>query len=247
MVLAIKLDNVSTVYEGEKRPAIRDITLSIREGEIVYVVGPNAAGKTTLLETINGLLPVFRGSVRVLGLDVRKHGRKVRCQIGYVPQDFMVNSNEPYRTIDVVLMGRCGKVGVLRRLSKVDKEKAIEAMKLLGIEDLANRPIGKLSGGQQQKAMIARALAKDPKILLLDEPFSNLDPESRERLSELISRLNKERNVTVVVVTHDVQQINNSCNRIVVMNNGRIIADGKLEDIVEAAEKILPINFWRSL
>lgn len=245
MTLVIKLDNVSTVYEGEKRPAIRDITLSIEEGEIVYIVGPNAAGKTTLLETINGLLPIFKGDVLVLGLDVRKYGRRVRCQIGYVPQDFMVDPGEPYRALDVVLMGRYGKIGFLGRLSREDKEKAIEAMRLLGIEDLANRPIGKLSGGQQQKVMIARALAKDPKILLLDEPFSNLDPESRGNLSRLLESLNKERNITTIIVTHDIQQIASSHNRTIVMNSGRIVADGDLDDILEVAEKIIPIGFWR--
>ncbi|MCX8171216.1 MAG: metal ABC transporter ATP-binding protein [Candidatus Bathyarchaeota archaeon] len=245
MTLAIELNNVSTVYEGEKRPAIKDITLSIEEGETVYIVGPNAAGKTTLLETINGLLPVFKGYISVLGLDMRKHGRKIRCQIGYVPQDFMVDAGEPYRALDVVLMGRYGKVGVLGSPGREDKDKAIEAMKLLGIENLANRPVGKLSGGQQQKVMIARALAKDPRILLLDEPFSSLDPESRENLSELISRLSRERNVTVLVVTHDIQQIAGSCGRIIAMNNGRIVADGELMDVIEVVEKILPIGFWR--
>lgn len=246
MTLAIELNNVSTVYEGERRPAIRDVTLSIEEGEIIYIVGPNAAGKTTLLETINGLLPVFKGDVSVLGLDVRKYGRRVRCQIGYVPQDFMVDPGEPYRALDVVLMGRYGKVGVLGRLGREDEEKAIEAMRLLGIEDLANRPIGKLSGGQQQKVMIARALAKDPKILLLDEPFSNLDPESRERLSGLIGCLNRERTVTVLVVTHDIQQIASSCSRIIAMNNGRIVADGEPMDVIDVVEKILPTSsLWR--
>jgi len=247
MVPAIKLNDVSTVYEGEKRPAIRDITLSIEEGEIVYIVGPNAAGKTTLLETINGLLPVFKGDVLVLGLDVRKYGRRVRCQIGYVPQDFMVDPSEPYRALDVVLMGRYGKIGVLGRLSREDKERAIEAMRLLGIEDLANRPVGKLSGGQQQKVMIARALAKDPRILLLDEPFSNLDPESRGKLSKLLIRLNEERNITIITVTHDIQQIASSHNRTIIMDSGRIVADGDLNDVLEVAEKIIPTSFWRGL
>ena len=100
----IQLEGVSTVYEGERRPAIRDVTLMLERNELVYVVGPNAAGKTTLLETINGLLPVFRGTIRVLGLDVQTHGRTVRCEIGYVPQDFMVEPGEPYKARDVVLM-----------------------------------------------------------------------------------------------------------------------------------------------
>ena len=109
----IKLENVSTVYEGESRPAIKGINLTVKQNELVYVVGPNASGKTTLLETINGLLPPFKGKVSVFGLDVQSNGRKIRCQIGYVPQDFMVKPGEPYNAIDVVLMGRYGQIGFL--------------------------------------------------------------------------------------------------------------------------------------
>ena len=244
MAPIIRLEDVSTVYEGEKRPAIRDINLTLEEGELAYVVGPNAAGKTTLLETINGLLPVFKGRVLVLNMDVQKHGKEVRCQIGYVPQDFMVNPGEPYTALDVVLMGRYGKVGIIRRSSREDRERAIEAMKLLDVEELANRPIGKLSGGQQQKVMIARALAKEPRILLLDEPFSNLDPESRDKVSALIDQIRKEHNVTTIIVTHDIHQISISCRRIIVMNGGRIIADGEPSKALKILEKFLPLEHW---
>jgi len=232
----IKLENVSTVYEGESRPAIKGINLTLKQNELVYVVGPNASGKTTLLETINGLLPPFKGKVSVFGLDVQSNGRKIRCQIGYVPQDFMVKPGEPYKTIDVVLMGRYGQIGFLHHPEAEDKQKAIEALKLLGIEELADRPMGKLSGGQQQKVMLARALAKTPKILLLDEPFSNLDPDSRGQIPSLITRLHKEKELTTLIVTHDIHHMIDNCNRVIVVTNGKITFDGTPKNALPLVE-----------
>lgn len=237
MAPIIELRDVSTVYEGEKRPAIRDVNLAFEEGEFAYVIGPNAAGKTTLLETINGLLPIFKGHISILNLDLQTYGREVRCQIGYVPQDFIVDPGEPYTALDVVLMGRYGKIGIISRPSKEDKEKAIEVMRLLEIDDLANKPVGKLSGGQQQKVMIARAIAKEPKILLLDEPFSNLDPESRDKISKLIAQISSERNLTTIIVTHDLRQMMELCSRTIVMNRGRIIADCEPREALALIEK----------
>ncbi len=230
----IKLEDVSTVYEGERRPAIRGVNLSLKKNELVYIVGPNASGKTTLLETINGLLLTFKGKVSVFGLDIQSHGRKVRCKIGYVPQDFMVKPGEPYTALDVVLMGRYGHIGFLHHPEEKDKKSALEAMKLIGIEELADRPMGKLSGGQQQKVMLARALAKNPKILLLDEPFSNLDPDSRGQIPSLITKLHKEKELTTLIVTHDIHHMLDTCNRVVVVSDGKIIFDG-------TPEKALPL------
>ena len=230
----IKLENVSTVYEGESRPAIKGINLSIKRNELVYVVGPNASGKTTLLETINGLLPTFKGKVTVFGLNVQSNGRKIRCQIGYVPQDFMVKPGEPYTAIDVVLMGRYGQIGFLHHPTEEDKAKALEVMKLIGVDELANRSMGKLSGGQQQKVMLARALAKNPKILLLDEPFSNLDPDSRGQIPMLITKLHQERKLTTLIVTHDIHHMLDQCNRVIVLSGGRVTFDG-------TPEKALPL------
>jgi zinc/manganese transport system ATP-binding protein len=226
----ISLENVSTVYEGERRPAVRDVNLSLRKNELVYVVGPNASGKTTLLETINGLLPIFKGKLSIFGLDVQTQGRKIRREIGYVPQDFMVKPGEPFTAYDVVMMGRYGKIGFLNRPNETDNKKIMETMMLLDIEDLARRPMGKLSGGQQQKVMIARALAKDPKILLLDEPFSNLDPESREKIPSFVSRIHRERELTTIIVTHDVHGMLEMCRRVVVMSEGRILDDATPEE-----------------
>ena len=232
--IIIKVENVSTVYEGENRAALRDVSLSIKENELVYIIGPNASGKTTLLETINGLLGPYKGSIHVSGLNMKTHGRKLRSEIGYVPQDFMVEPGEPYHAIDVVAMGRYGKIGVLNKPRERDREKAHDALKLLGLEKNHNRPIGKLSGGQQQKVMIARALAKEPKILLMDEPFSNLDPESKKEIPELIASIHVKNKLTTIIVTHETQNLIKTCERAIVMDNGRIIADGSPGEALEA-------------
>jgi zinc/manganese transport system ATP-binding protein len=232
----ITLANVSTVYEGERRPAIRDVSLTLERTELVYVVGPNAAGKTTLLETVNGLLPVFKGKVSVLGMDVQTQGRMVRCETGYVPQDFMVEPGEPYTAFDVVLMGRYGRMGFLHHPDREDKEKAREAMELVAVEKLADRPLGRLSGGQQQKVMLARALAKNPKILLLDEPFSNLDPDSRKQIPKLITRLHEERALTTLIVTHDIHHIVDQCTRVIVVDSGVVTFDGTPERALPLVE-----------
>jgi zinc/manganese transport system ATP-binding protein len=232
----VELKDVSTVYEGERRPAIKDVNLFLERSELVYMIGPNASGKTTLLETINGLLSTAKGRITVFGLDIRSQGRNVRRRIGYVPQDFIVQPGEPYTALDVVMMGRYGKIGVLHRPERTDHEKAVEAMRLLDVEELAKRPMGKLSGGQQQKVMIARALAKEPQLLLLDEPFSNLDPESREKIPFLLSRIHEEKGLTTLIVTHDVHSMLKTCRRVVVINDGRILADETPEKALQELE-----------
>ena len=243
--IAIKVDAVSTVYEGERIPTIKDVNLVLDKNELVYLVGPNASGKTTLLETINGLLPIFKGKITVLGLDVQTQGREARCEIGYVPQDFMVEPGEPYKAFDVVLMGRYGKIGSLRYPREEDYKKSIEAMRLLDIYELADRPMGKLSGGQQQKVMLARAIAKEPKILLLDEPFSNLDPESREKIPSRIMKLHERKELTTIIVTHEIQNMLKECRRVLVMSNGRIILDDSPEKALVTMNKTTAFP-WRS-
>jgi len=148
----------------------------------------------------------------------------------------MVKPGEPYTAIDVVLMGRYGQIGFLYHPEKKDKKKALEAMKLIGIEALANRPMGKLSGGQQQKVMLARAFAKNPKILLLDEPFSNLDPDSRGQIPSLITQLHKEKDLTTLIVTHDIHHMLDQCNRVIVVTGGKVTFDGSPENALPIIE-----------
>ncbi len=234
----VKLRDVETTYEGEHLPAIKDINLEVDLSEFIVVVGPNGSGKTTLLETINGLLKVTHGEVIVFGHDMARNPSRVRRDIGYVPQDFLSEPSAPFIVRDVVLMGRYGKLGVLRRPERRDLEIAEGAMRLVGIDGFADRPIGKLSGGEQQKVMIARAIAQEPRLLLLDEPFSNLDIDSRRRISETLCKLHDERGLTTIMVTHDLLSIPERCDRVIVMDRGRIIVDGEPKYAVQKAEDL---------
>lgn len=221
----IELFNVATIYEGERIPAIRDINLRVKEGEFLSIIGPNGAGKTTLLETINGLLEHTKGKIHIFGREIKKFGSSVRKEIGYIPQEFVVDDLTPFLVKDVILMGRFGKMGLLKSVSDEDRQKVKDAMDTIEINGLSTRPVGKLSGGQLQKVMIARALAKDPKILLLDEPFSNLDFKATREISERLSHLHDERDLTTVMVIHDITSIPERCHRVILMNAGRVIKD----------------------
>jgi len=230
----LKIDNVATAYEGEKRPTIKNISFQVNAGELVFVVGPNGAGKTTLLDTLNGLLR-SSGEIYVSGRDLRRKYTEIRKHLGYVPQDFMVSPDEPYKALDVVLMGRYGKIGLVNRPNKADLEKCYAALDLLEARDLADKSMGKLSGGQQQKIMIARALAKEPKLLLLDEPFSSLDADSRKRIVSILEDLSN-RGVTIIVVTHVAEFAKEISCRVITMVDGRIISDVASEKTVSPSQ-----------
>jgi len=230
----IELSNVDTIYEGEKIPAIRGVNLKIKKGEFLCVIGPNGAGKTTLLETINGLLKHTRGKVNIFGKGIRKFGSSIRKEVGYVPQGFSVSSLMPFLVKDVILMGRFGKIGLFKSASDEDYLKAKKAVKLVEIDGLLKKPIGKLSGGQLQKVMIARALAKDPKILLLDEPFSSLDFKASAEISERISFLHEKKNLTTLMVIHNIPSIPKRCKRIVLINEGMVIQNGPVNEVLNS-------------
>jgi len=220
----IELRGVAAIYEGERLPAIHDIDLRVEQGEFVALIGPNGVGKTTLLETINGLLENTAGEVRVFGQGIGRYGHQIRQRVGYIPQEISFDERTPFLVKDVVLMGRFGRIGLTRRPAAADHRAVEQALKLVGIEDLACRPIGKLSGGQQQKAMLARALAKGPELLLLDEPFGALDERTRHHLQEeLLSIWERERK-TILFVTHNIDEAVFLASRILVMRDrpGRI-------------------------
>lgn len=219
----ITLKNVSTIYEGEKIPSITQVNLTVTKGEFITIVGPNGAGKTTLLETINGLLP-FEGEITVFGMDLKQHGTKIRKRIGYVPQEFTLDMLTPFLVKDVVLMGRFGKIGLLKSPVQSDYRIADKTMEFFSIQSLKNTPVGKLSGGQLQKVLIARALTAEPDILFLDEPFSNLDLQSRTTVSEKISSLNTQ-GLTILMVVHDRSFIPSFCDRIITIDHGKIVSD----------------------
>ncbi|WP_067047353.1 metal ABC transporter ATP-binding protein [Methanofollis ethanolicus] len=218
----IDLAGVFTAYEGSDRPVIRGLTFTVTPGEFVVVGGPNGAGKTTLLETVNGMLPITRGRATVCDLDVASRGYEVRRRVGYVIQNFAFDPLAPFTVKDVVMMGRYGLLGYGRRPGEADRRIARDVMDLLGIDDLAARPIGKLSGGQQQKVLIAQSLVKKPDILLLDEPFSNLDLGTRDFICGVLASI-ADQGCTVMMVSHAFDALPEREVRVLVMNDGQLI------------------------
>jgi len=235
----IALDNIVTAYEGADRPSLHNVSLSVGAGEFVMIGGPNGAGKTTLLESIIGMLPITYGSAQVCGLDVKKQGCDVRKRAGYVIQNFSFDPLTPFTVREVVMMGRYGKLGYFRRPDRHDAELAEQAMKTLEVDEFADKPIGTLSGGQQQKVLIAQNIAKEPEIMLLDEPYSNLDLYSREYVSTVLAGLVR-KGITVVIVSHAFDGLPDRPIRAVVMNNGSITLDrtcraDEIESVVRSA------------
>ena len=231
---AIVLDEVSVVYEGERVPAIHDISMRIAEGEFVTIIGPNGSGKTTLLEAINGLLEPTRGRIQVFGLDVSRCGSAVRKRVGYVVQSFAPDPLEPFLCRDVVMMGRAGRIGLLRFPKRRDWEAVDQALRAVGMEDFADRPVGKLSGGELQKILLARAMAQDPDLVLLDEPLANLDVDSRKHVMQILDEWRRQRRLTTLMVSHNLDEIPRSCQRIVVMKMGRILMDGPRDRVLSS-------------
>jgi manganese/iron transport system ATP-binding protein len=192
--------------------ALDSVSFELQAGEQVAVVGPNGAGKSTLIKALAGVLAPTSGSVSVYG-----HGPEGHICIAYVPQRSAVDWNFPVTVADVVLMGRIGILGLFRHPGKRDYEYMRECLELVGITDLAKRQIDQLSGGQQQRMFIARALAQEAELMLMDEPLTGLDIPSQEGIFEILARL-REHNVTVFLTTHDLNHAAEHFDRAMLLN-----------------------------
>jgi ABC-type Mn2+/Zn2+ transport system ATPase subunit len=214
----LTLDGVTVAYDG--KPALDNVSLSVPHGAQVAIVGPNGAGKSTLFKALVGLLPVRSGTVM---LRDRAPGRNGET-IAYVPQREEIDWGFPVTVHDVVMMGRYGRLGWFRRPGAADREVVARCLDELGIADLEKRAIGELSGGQQQRVFLARALAQEPHVLLLDEPFTGVDVGAREALLAVLARL-REHGITVLVSTHDMETAAKRFE-LVALLRGRLIAYG---------------------
>jgi len=200
----VEVKNVSFFY-GEIK-VLENVNLNIHKGDYLGVVGANGSGKTTLLKIILGLLEISEGSVKFFGQDIKNF--KDRAKIGYVPQKATYfDAKFPATVHEVVLMGRFAKKGLMRRITKEDHEESKHALELVGLSELHNRLIGELSGGQQQRIIIARALASEPKILFLDEPTAGVDKTAKNEFYNLLKNLNERLDLTIVLITHDLEGI----------------------------------------
>ncbi|OFW60145.1 MAG: hypothetical protein A2V52_00855 [Actinobacteria bacterium RBG_19FT_COMBO_54_7] len=211
----IILEDVSASL-GSNR-VLEGITFSLDEGTFLGVIGPNGAGKTTLLRVILGLVKPDRGMVRVMGMSPVELKHELH-HIGYVPQQVLFDPLFPVSVYDVVMMGRTCCIGTFRFPRKADRTAVLESIRAVGLSGLEKRPIGQLSGGQQKRVFLARALCLETRILLLDEPTSGLDIEGQENFLELLSDLKKELSLSVVFVSHDVNVLARYADEIVCIN-----------------------------
>jgi len=211
----LDVQNIAVRYDG--RVALEGITFHLHAGERVAVVGPNGAGKSSLFKVVSGVLQPSAGEVNIFGSRPRRH-----VCIAYIPQRTQVDWNFPVSVADVVMMGRSAILGLLNWPHKKDWEYVHRALQIVELSDLAQRQIGQLSGGQQQRMFIARALAQEAELMLMDEPLSGLDTPSQEGLLNLLDTL-RDQKVTVMVATHDLEQAARHFDRIMLLNH-RIIA-----------------------
>jgi ABC-type Mn2+/Zn2+ transport system ATPase subunit len=193
----LDIDRVTIAYEGT--PILRDLSFQVPHGAQVAVVGPNGAGKSTLFKALVGLLPLQEGRILVHGRPLGSH----KDCVAYVPQRGEIDWRFPVTVSDVVMMGRFARQGMLRRADKADRTAVTTALEHMGISNLARHPIGDLSGGQQQRVFLARALAQEPHILLMDEPFTGVDATTQEAVLRLLDEL-RDEGLTVLVSTHDL-------------------------------------------
>ena len=235
----LEVNDLSVAYGGLR--ALNDVTLTVKAGQFVTVVGPNGAGKSTLFKLLAGLLEPSSGDVKIFG-----HGPRGHFCIAYVVQRSAVDWSFPLSVYDVVMMGRAREIGLFRRASRKDHDYVKQCLDLVGIGDLAERRINELSGGQQQRMFIARALAQEAALMLMDEPVYGLDMTTQRGLLALIAELGR-RGVTVMVATHDLDIAAENFDRVMLLNHRLVGIDkpAKLftpERIVEAFGGVVHAN-----
>ncbi len=214
----ITVSSLSVTYNTE--PALLNIDLSLPEGKMIAIVGPNGAGKSTLIKAIVGLVPATAGKVSVYG---EPYARQ-RHNVAYVPQRGSVDWDFPTDALDVVEMGLYGRLGWLRRPNSETRDRAKDCLAKVGLADYADRQIGQLSGGQQQRVFVARALAQDPRIYLMDEPLSGVDAVTEETILAVLEGLRREGK-TVIMVHHDLQTVGRYFDWVVMLNRS-LVAKG---------------------
>lgn len=223
----VMIRNLSVTYRTE--PALWNVDLDLPEGKMVAIVGPNGAGKSTLIKAIMGLVPITAGRVSIYGKPYSKN----RSKIAYVPQRNSVDWDFPTDASDVVEMGLYGKLGWFRHPNSKTREIARDCLDKVGLADCADRQIGQLSGGQQQRVFVARALAQDPLIYLMDEPLSGVDAVTEETILSILEDLRQEGKTTVMV-HHDLQTVDRYFDWVVMINRN-LVAAGPIKKVFTRA------------
>ena len=229
----LSLSNLEVRWKGRSILAVEE--MQIPQGEFVGIVGTNGAGKTTLLKVCCGLIRPNRGTVKLDGRDLASlnawRKANVRKHIGYIPQAAEYNAELPFTLRELVVMGRTSAKALLRPLNKEDYEIVDNWIERLALSDRRSQTFRSLSGGEQQKALIARAMAQDPEILMLDEPCSNLDFNWKYQITEIIEQLHRESQITIMMVSHETNLLPEGCKRVVLLHEGNVLVDGDIEAV----------------
>ena len=221
MIPAISLSNINLITSNNKC-ILKNINIDINKGDCVSISGHNGAGKTTLFKLINGLVKPTSGTVKIFNKELNN---EIKKQIGYIPQINKFEENIPITVKQVIEIGITARKGIFKRLSKQDKTFVTDIAKKLDIYDLLNAPIGKISGGEMQKVSIARVLAQQADIILLDEPLSNLDVKSQKNIIEIIEKIHSDKEHTILIILHNLEQKPKCCNKEIVLEKGAILED----------------------
>jgi manganese transport system ATP-binding protein len=224
--LGITVDNISVTYSNA-RLALYDVSCHVQPGKITALVGPNGSGKSTLFKSIMGFLEPSQGRIRINDLPIEKAQKQQL--VAYVPQVDEVDWNFPVSVADVVMMGRYGYMNLLRIPRNRDRRLVKESLARVGMTEFRDRQIGELSGGQKKRVFLARALAQEGQILLLDEPFTGVDIKTEKRMIDVLLQL-RDAGQTILVSTHDLASISTFCDRAILLNQ-TILASGAMEDV----------------
>ncbi|MDX9912211.1 MAG: ABC transporter ATP-binding protein [Phycisphaerales bacterium] len=221
--VAVEVHDLTVAYG--RKAVLWDVDVSLPEGKLIAIVGPNGAGKSTLLKAVLGLVPLASGRVEIFGQPLRR----ARRMVGYVPQREAVDWDFPIDALGVVLMGRYGRLGWVRRPRRADRTRALECLTQVGMQDYSSRQISQLSGGQQQRVFLARALAQDASLYFMDEPFAGVDAATERAIVGVLRGL-REEGRTVVAVHHDLQTVAEYFDHVVLLNT-RLIAAGSVREV----------------
>ncbi len=221
MIPAISLSNINLITSNNKY-ILKNINIDINKGDCVSISGHNGAGKTTLFKLVNGLIKPTSGTVKIFNNQLNN---EIKKQIGYIPQINKFEENIPITVKQVIEIGITARKGIFKSLSNQDKVFVTDIAKKLDIYDLLDVPIGKISGGEMQKVSIARVLAQQADIILLDEPLSNLDIKSQKNIIEIIEKIHSDKEHTILIILHNLEQKPKCCNREIVLEKGEVCSN----------------------
>lgn len=230
MTIAVQVKDLS--YSYEDTAVLKGLSFPVRQGEFFIVIGPNGSGKTTLMKVIAGLLKLQHGEIRIMGRPSKTYSRKaIAREIAFVPQLFTVDF--PFIVSDVVLLGRSPHLGIFGLESENDIALAQQAMAFTEVSHLVRRRLDQISGGERQRVLIARAICQEPEIIVLDEPTASLDIAHQLRILDLMEKMKKEKNITVIMVSHDINLAAMYADTLLLIHKGEMVKCGRPADVLK--------------